>query len=112
LAIQIDDPRARQLITLVRANERRLSGDAAGAIPMLKALVDGGELYQVHSVLASAYVDTGAAQNEAKERAWMRANRGRAYVEFAGSSVLQALNVRDSTVAPARPGCALVSGAS
>lgn len=112
LAAASGDPRARQLVTVVKANALHLSGNSADAIPMLQALVDGSELFQVHSVLAAAYAGTDATHEQRGQLAWMRAHRGRAYMEFAGSSALQAMNVRDSRLGPARPECTAASHAS
>ncbi|HEL5028985.1 MULTISPECIES: putative peptide modification system cyclase [Stenotrophomonas] len=112
LAADAVDPRARQLAAVVKANALHLSGDSAQAIKMLQAMVDGSELFQVHSVLAAAYAAQGAIQEQQSQLDWMRRHRGRAYTEFAGSSVLQALNVGDSQRGPSRPGCALSPDAS
>lgn len=105
LALEVRDPRASELIALVGQNELRLSGGAKDVLPNLRAMVNGGELFQVHSVLAAAYHDVGDAAAAANELAWLRANRGRAYAEYAGSSALQALNVMDSTKSPAGNAC-------
>ena len=99
------DPRASELIALVGQNELRLSGGAKDVLPNLRAMVNGGELFQVQSVLAAAYHDVGDAAAAANELAWLKANRGRAYAEYAGSSALQALNVMDSTKSPAGNAC-------
>ena len=105
LAIAIGDPRAQQLVALVSANHRRMMGDTARAVSELKSLVNGSELYQVHSVLAMALAESGDADGAARELAWLRGHRGAAYAEYAGSSVLQALNVRDSRKAPEGAHC-------
>lgn len=107
LARDIADPRSTQLVEVVQANQLRLAGDAGAAVLRLNRLLDGAELYQVHSVLAAAYRDQGDEAGLARERDWMKQNRGLAYAEYAGTSTLQPLNVRDSTHGPARDACQL-----
>lgn len=96
VARDVGDPRATQLVKLLLANEQRIAGDALGAAAQLRGMVDGSELFQVHSALATAYQSAGDQAAADRETAWMRSNRGRAYAEYAGSAVLQSLNVRDS----------------
>jgi putative peptide modification system cyclase len=105
LAKEVGDVRAAELVSLVRANALRLSGQASEALPRIHDLVNGGEIFQVHSVLAAAYRDVGDTTGAERELSWMRQQRGRAYAEYAGSSTLQALNVRDSAAGPALDGC-------
>ncbi|WP_312238872.1 putative peptide modification system cyclase [Stenotrophomonas sp.] len=105
LAKEIGDPRAAQLVALVLANQRRIRGDATGAIAELRDMVNGTELFQVHSSLAIAHESAGDDAGRAKEAAWMRGHRGLAYAEYAGSAVLQSLNVRDSLGDPSHTAC-------
>jgi len=105
LAKEIGDPRAAQLVALVRANQRLMNGDATGAIADLRDMINGAELFQVHSSLAIAHQSAGDDAGRTKEVAWMRGHRGLAYAEYAGSAVLQSLNVRDSLGDPGYAVC-------
>ena len=105
LAGQAADPRSAQLVALVEANDARLSGDATEAARQLNRLLDGSELYQVHSVLAATYRDLRDEARVARELDWMWKNRGLAYAEYAGTSTLQPLNVRDSRQGPSEDSC-------
>jgi len=105
LATGLADQKALEMTALAMANQRRLSGDPAGALRQLDAMVDGTELFQVHSVLAMVHADLGDTVAAQRETDWLHAHRGLAYAEFSGSAVLQSLNVRDS-VSLAAPGCA------
>lgn len=105
LATGLADQKALEMTALAMANQRRLSGDPAGALRQLDAMVDGSELFQVHSVLAMVHADLGDTVAAQRETDWLHAHRGLAYAEFSGSAVLQSLNVRDS-VSLAAPGCA------
>ena len=104
LAAELADPKALQMTALVVANQRRLSGDPAGALVQLEGMVDGSELFQVHSLLALVHGDLHDQPAAARETAWLQRHRGLAYAEFAGSAVLQSLNVSDSTALSA-PRC-------
>ncbi len=105
LARVIKDPRADQLLALVKANDKRMRGETAQAVHEARALLNGSELFQVHSVLAMALAESGQHSAAEQELAWLRAHRGIAYAEYAGSAVLQALNVRDSARAPKPTQC-------
>ncbi|HET6434767.1 MAG TPA: putative peptide modification system cyclase [Xanthomonadaceae bacterium] len=95
----VGDPRAEQMLRLVRANDRRLSGDAAGAITELEKMVDDSALYQVHVALRDALAAHGDDAAALREDAWLVAHRGLAYAEPVAGYVLQALNVADSRLA-------------
>ncbi|WWW36197.1 putative peptide modification system cyclase [Stenotrophomonas rhizophila] len=105
LARNIKDPRAEQLLALVHANDNRMRGDMQGAIKKARALLNGSELFQAHSVLAMSFSETANPGLADKEIAWLRAHRGVAYAEYAGSAVLQSLNVRDSRLPPQAAQC-------
>jgi len=100
---KLEDPRASQMVELVAANQERMDGNLTSAIQALRALVDGGELYQVHVVLRDALTAAGEHDAAAVEQRWIAAQRGRAYAENAGSYLLQALNVADSRAAQRSP---------
>lgn len=110
LAKEVGDPRASQLVALVRANQRRIRGDVTGAISDLRGMVNGAELFQVHSVLAMAHESAGDDAGRSREEAWLRGHRGLAYAEYAGSAVLQSLNVGDSLETPSFATCHRQSG--
>ncbi|NIJ70095.1 putative peptide modification system cyclase [Xanthomonas sp. 60] len=96
LATGLADQKALEMTALVVANQRRLSGDPAAARLQLEAMVNGTELFQVHSVLAKVHADLGDRIAAQRQTDWLHAHRGLAYAEFSGSAVLQSLNVRDS----------------
>jgi len=100
LAKTIMDPRGQQLAALVVANDKLMRGDAQAAAADARALVNGSELFQVRSTLAMALQESGNRAAAEQEFAWLRSHRGIAYAEYAGSAVLQALNVRDSRSVP------------
>lgn len=104
-ARESNDLSALRMIDLVEINQLRMSGDAAGAVARLQPLVNGEELFQVHSLLAQAYADAGDKDGQQREASWMQKHRGRAYAEWIGSAPLQALNVRDSLGTPLAAGC-------
>ncbi|MBH1618530.1 putative peptide modification system cyclase [Stenotrophomonas maltophilia] len=105
LARSIKDPRGEQLFAMVQVNDKRMRGDRASAVQEGRALIDGSELFQVHSVLAMALAEDAEHVAEEQEITWLRTHRGVAYAEFAGSAVLQALNVRDSRLEPRTISC-------
>lgn len=105
LTRSIKDPRAEQLLALVHANDKRMRGDTLGAVHEARALLNGSELFQVHSVLAMSLAGNADPTAADKEIAWLRSHRGIAYAEYAGSAVLQSLNVRDSRVPPKATQC-------
>lgn len=105
LARSIKDPRAEQLLALVHANDKRMRGDTLGAVQEARALLNGSELFQVHSVLAMSLAGNTDLTAADKEIAWLRSHRGIAYAEYAGSAVLQSLNVRDSRLPPQATQC-------
>jgi len=105
LARSIKDPRAEQLLALVHANDKRMRGDTLGAVQEARALLNGSELFQVHSVLAMSLAGNTDLTEADKEIAWLRSHRGIAYAEYAGSAVLQSLNVRDSRLPPQATQC-------
>ena len=93
------DPRARQMLEIVRAGQLRLEGRADTAVSNLQTLVDGHELFQVHVALRDALVEAGEYQAALLENDWLAEHRGLAYGEMAGGFVLQAVNVADTTLA-------------
>jgi len=105
LARSIKDPRAEQLLALVHANDKRMRGDTQRAVQEARALLNGSELFQVHSVLAMSLAGNADPAAADKEIAWLRSHRGIAYAEYAGSAVLQSLNVRDSRLPPQATQC-------
>ncbi|HIE1101584.1 putative peptide modification system cyclase [Stenotrophomonas maltophilia] len=107
LSAQIGDDKTREMAAIVGANQRRLAGDATGAVQQLQPFVNGNELFQVHSVLAQALGELGDDAGQQQQQQWMRAHRGRAYAEASGSAVLGGLNVRDSTHSPVAAGCSI-----
>lgn len=99
MSAALGDPRALQMVALLAANEARLQGRTEASLRELRALVDGGELFQVHVALRDALIAGGQQDAAAIEQRWLAGQRGRAYAENAGSYLLQALNVHDSRTA-------------
>jgi len=93
------DPLLAQLLTVVQAGQLRLDGKPAEAIRLLRPLLRGDELFQVHSALRAAYAAAGQDEDALAEARWLAQHRGRAYIETGGSQVLQTLNVADTTLA-------------
>ncbi|SDX80832.1 putative peptide modification system cyclase [Lysobacter enzymogenes] len=96
LAKRIGDPLVTQLLIIVQAGQLRLDGKPQDAIALLRPLVRGDELFQVHSALRAAYAAAGQDQDAQVEERWLAQNRGRAYIETAGSQALQVVNVADT----------------
>lgn len=112
LSKEIGDAKTAEMIAVVTANQLRISGDARAAARNLEELINGDELFQVHSALASALRDIGDAAKEHAQQEWMRNQRGLAYGEVAGSAVLRSLNVRDTVAYPPAVGCLAVKAAA
>ena len=99
LVDQIADPAAVQMFTVLQAGRHRLSGDPERAVNLLRPLVDGRELFQVHVALRDAFRASGSHEEALEQGEWIAAHRGRAYMEAAGDLALQAMNVADTTLA-------------
>ncbi|MEI2432640.1 putative peptide modification system cyclase [Lysobacter yananisis] len=99
LVKRIGDPLLAQLLTVVQAGQSRLDGKPEEAIRLLRPLLRGDELFQVHSALRAAYAAAGQDEDALAEARWLAQHRGRAYIETGGSQVLQTLNVADTTLA-------------
>jgi hypothetical protein len=98
----IRSPELDELAHLVAAQEKLLSGNAAGALADLKPLTTGHELYQARVLLSKAYASANDETGELSQLAWLSNHRGRAYAENEGYHAQQALNVADSNLAAAR----------
>ncbi|WP_445098093.1 putative peptide modification system cyclase [Lysobacter sp. F60174L2] len=99
MARTVDSSRLRQLLMIVEAGQLRLQGHAGAAASKLQAMVDGGELFQVHVALRDALRADGRLDQALAEDRWIGARRGLAYVEPAGAQALQLLNVADTNLA-------------
>ena len=99
LVEQVDDPRAEQMLHIIRAGQLRLAGHAPDAVAQLRKLIDGQELFQTHAALRDALRAAGQDEEALREARWLVAHRGLAYAELAGGYVLQAVNVADTTLA-------------
>lgn len=106
LATVVEDAKAAELVTLVRATAARAAGRPDTAAALLRTRLDERALFQTHSALAAAYADLGEEASRARQIRWLHGHRGLAYAEFSGSSVLQPLNVRDSRASAMVQGCA------
>ncbi|MGO1071091.1 putative peptide modification system cyclase [Lysobacter sp. CA199] len=96
-AEQIGDGAATQLLQVVRAGQARLAGKPDEAVALLRPLLNGRELFQVHVALRDALAAAGQDDEVARENAWIQTHRGRAYAEAAGDLALQAVNVADTS---------------
>ncbi len=96
LVSQVDDPRTDEMLTILRASQRRLDGDADAAAALLEPMIDGHELFQVHAALRDALRAGGHREAAQQQDRWLAEHRGRAYAEQAGVYVLQATNVADT----------------
>lgn len=84
---------------LARAELARHHGDATAALALLRARVDGSELYLLHVGLRDAQLAAGALAEAAREAQWLTEHRGRAYAEFNAEQMLKALNAAESNLA-------------
>lgn len=87
------------MAALAQAQLALAGGDAAAALALLNARVDGSELYLLHVGLRDAQDAAGAFDAAAQEARWLAQHRGRAYAEFNVMQMLKALNVAESNVA-------------
>lgn len=88
--------RSAQMLLVVEATQARLEGRPERALELLKPMVDGRELYQVHAALRDAHLAKDDAASARVEQKWLVRHRGLAYAEDNGNYILQALNVHDS----------------
>jgi len=87
------------IAALAKAQLALSGGDAAAALALLKARVDGSELYLLHVGLRDAQAAAGALDAAAQEAQWLTQHRGRAYAEYNAVQMLKALNVAESNLA-------------
>jgi len=91
-----DLPQISEMRALVRAWQSINAGRGDEAIASLRPFADGSGRYQTHRALMQAHVLAGDGDAAAKEAAWLRQHRGRAYIEQGCGQCRQALNVFDS----------------
>lgn len=89
------DPRALQMVELVRAVSLFRDGHQHEAIERLRAGMDGRELFQAHVSLHDMYLDSGQPELAEGQRHWVAEHTGLAYVENPGTYALMALNLGD-----------------
>ncbi len=92
-------PNLEHLLAIVEAELFSREGRPQDAIARLLPTVDGTELYLTHVALADAYTAAGRYEDAAKSANWLVKNRGRAYLEWNSSQLLQARNVIESNLA-------------
>ncbi|MFC3552403.1 putative peptide modification system cyclase [Lysobacter cavernae] len=98
LVAGLGDPNTSSLYVIVQAGQARLAKQPQAAIDLLKAELDGSELFQLHVALRDAYAAAGQGDEVARQADWLQSHRGLAYIEAAGSQVLQAMNVSDTAL--------------
>lgn len=95
LVALVNDPRSRQLVQLLHADQEIDGPRIEEAIVRLQKQVDGSELLQLHVVLASLYAKLGKPELVEAERQWLVRQRGLSYAENSGTYALKARNVAD-----------------
>jgi putative peptide modification system cyclase len=86
-------PMLAKMLAIAKADIQIASSRPDEAIDLLKAQVDGSELYLTHAVLSKAYSENGDARSAEAEEQWLASHRGRAYAEFSMRAMLMPLNV-------------------
>jgi len=90
---------SENLRVVARAELLRASGKPQEALAMLKAMVNGSELYITHVALIDAYADIHDNKGALGEARWLSSHRGRAYVESNMLFTLTPFNVVESDLA-------------
>ncbi|WP_295843436.1 putative peptide modification system cyclase [uncultured Xanthomonas sp.] len=90
------DSNVSQLLAILKAGDLRLKGNCAGSIGSLNELLSGREIFQAHVALRDAAQACRESGLVARQDAWLEKNRGLAYIQAAGSIVMQPLNVSDT----------------
>lgn len=91
-------PILKEQITVLRAEEMRLSGKATAAVEILAPLITGHERYQTRVVLMEAYAAARQTKQALEQLKWLKEKRGLAYIEQGCGQCVQALNVADSNL--------------
>ncbi|MEP6938361.1 MAG: putative peptide modification system cyclase [Rudaea sp.] len=91
-------PNLEHMLAIVEAELSWREGRPDDAISRLEPTVDGSELYLTHVALAAAYAAAGRNDRALAEARWLTAHRGRAYLEWNASQMLQARNVIESNL--------------
>jgi hypothetical protein len=87
------------LQAIVDAELARVAGDAPRAIRLLKAQVNGDELFLTHVAMLDALTASGDLHGALEEAQWLARHRGRAYSEYNSQWVLRAYYVGQSSLA-------------
>ena len=90
----LDDMRA-----VVDAELARSAGDSERAIRLLRARLNGNELYLVHIALLDAQAAGGNAGAVLDSARWLSEHRGRAYTEYNSDWILRGFYVGQSSLA-------------
>ncbi|WP_454832886.1 putative peptide modification system cyclase [Pseudoxanthomonas wuyuanensis] len=98
-ASKFGNPKVDDMIRVASSERMRLSGQPERAVQLLDAGMNGAELYQARVARLRAYAAAKHNKGLLEEARWLSSHRGRAYVEFDGNHLLQALNVADSNAA-------------
>lgn len=94
-----DTPIVSNLRGVAESEIARATGKPEAAIAMLKAQINGSELYVTHVAMLDAYADAGDNDNALKEALWLSSHRGRAYLESSQDQILAPFNVAESDLA-------------
>jgi putative peptide modification system cyclase len=92
-------PVQQHLAAIVRAEIARASGKPDEAVALLRARIDGTELYLTHVALRDALTTAGKSDDARAQDDWLATHRGRAYGEFNHLQVLKPLNAIESNLA-------------
>lgn len=92
-------PNLEHMLAIVEGELAMREGRAEDAVARLQSTTDGTELYLTHVALADAFTSAGRTVEALDEARWLTQHRGRAYLEWNSSQVLQARNVAESEIA-------------
>ena len=92
-------PALDDLQAVVDAELARAAGDAPRAVQLLKARINGDELYLTHIVMLDALTASGDLRGALAEAQWLAQHRGRAYSEYNSEWILRAYYVGQSSLA-------------
>jgi hypothetical protein len=87
------------LRAIVDAELARNSGDAPRAVQLLKARINGAELFLTHVALLEALADSNDLRGALAEAQWLAHHRGRAYSEYNSRWILRPFYVGQSGLA-------------
>ncbi len=95
-------PYLKELVSVLKADDLRLSGRPEAAIAELEPYLGGHERFQTRVALMEAYAAAGNLDQAAKQAEWLSRRRGLAYLEQGCAQCQQTLNVADTRLVKLR----------